>query len=270
MDTPRKTAPSVTYDVAVLGAGYAGLMAALRLRRSRQRLNIVLVNAGEAFLERVRLQETIVAAVPTRLPSISALVAGTTIDFIPGRVMSLDAQARRVRIANSCEDREIGFHEAVYALGSTIDTGDVPGVAALAYRLEAGDGPRSAAALRARLHENANRPLRIVTVGGAETSVEVAGEIKTAWPRASVTMISRSRCGDFKGTRVERAVRTALEDLNVALIDGETVSTVRAADIVTVAGRTIACDICVWSGGLASTPLARAAGLATDAKGRIG
>src|SRR5262249_47250965 len=110
MDTPRKTELLAMYDVAVLGAGYAGLMAALRLRRSRRRLKIALVNAGEAFLERVRLQETIVAAVPTRLPSISALVAGTTIDFIPGRVMSLDAQARRVRIANSCEEREIGFH----------------------------------------------------------------------------------------------------------------------------------------------------------------
>jgi NADH dehydrogenase FAD-containing subunit len=257
------------YDVVILGAGYAGLMAALRLSRRKWRLRIALVNSRDQFLERVRLQESIVAAVPPRIPSISALVAGTTIDFIRGRVTSLDADHRRIRIATGTQEREIVFDQAIYALGSNIDVDDVPGAAEHAYRLEPGDGPRSAAALRSRLQQNANRPLRVVTVGGAETAVEVAGEIKTTWPATEMTMVSRSRCGDFKGADVEKAVRTELTRLGVGLLDGEIVTEVRPNEVITNRGRSIACDICVWSGGLRSAPVARDAGLATNPQGRI-
>ena len=257
------------YDVVILGAGYAGLMAALRLGPSKGRLRIALVSPRPDFLERVRLQESIVAPVTSRIPSIAAFLAGTNVEFIRGSVTSLDAAQRRIRIATETQDREIAFDQAIYALGSTIDVDVVPGVAEHAYRLESGDGPRSAAALRARLRDNDNRPIRVVTVGGAETGVEVAGEIKTAWPKAEVIMVSRSRCGDFKGARVENAVRADLTRLGVQLLDGETVTEVRPAEVLTDQYHSIACDICVWSGGLRAPPLAGDAGVATDPQGRI-
>ena len=82
-------------------------------------------------------------------------------------------------------------------------------------------------------------------------------------------MVSRSRCGAFKGARVEKSIRAALTRLGVELIDDETVAEVRADAVVTAAGRSIPCDICVWSGGLAAAPLARAAGITTDPRGRV-
>jgi NADH dehydrogenase len=269
MDAVQTVEPSRSYDVIVLGAGYAGLMAALRLGRRKWGLRIALVSAFDRFLERVRLQETIVAEVAPRIPSIAALVQGTPITFIAGRVVALDAAQRRVRIATPAGEQDIAFEEAIYALGSSIEVETVAGEGAHAYRLEAGEGPRSAAALRARLRQNGSRRLRVVVVGGAETAVEAAGEIKTAWPATEVIMISRSRCGAFKGARVEQSIRAALTGLGVTLIDHETVAEVRADAVITAAGRPIACDICVWSGGLAAPPLARAAGIATDAQGRI-
>lgn len=255
-----------TYDVVILGAGYAGLMTALRLNRKKQALRIALINASDQFLERVRLQESIVAKVKPRIPSISALLAGTNIEFICGHIVSLDANRRRLRIASDGVDREIGFEKAVYALGTRIDVESVPGAAEHAYRLE---GPRSPAALRAKLQENANRPIRVVTVGGNETSVEVAGEIKTAWPKAEVTMISSSRCGDFKGARVENAIRDGLASLGVKTVDRETVTEVRQAEVVTASGQTLPFDVCVWSGGLRTGAIASSAGVATDPRGRI-
>ncbi len=244
-------------------------MAALRLGRRKWRLRLALVNVRDQFLERVRLQEGIVAAITPRIPSISAFVAGTPIEFICGSVTALDADRRRIRIATASQEQEIAFDQAIYALGSNINVDEVPGAAERAYRLEAGDGRRSAAALRSALWENADQPVRIIAVGGAETAIEVAGEVKTAWPNAQMTMVSRSRCGDFRGARVEKAVRTELTRLGIRLIDGEIVTEVRASEVITDRGHSIACDICVWSGGLRSAPIAHDAGLATDPQGRI-
>jgi hypothetical protein len=63
---------------------------------------------------------------------------------------------------------------------------------------------------------------------------------------------------------VEKAVRTQLLRLGVGLIDGEIVTEVRHSEIMTDKGRSIACDICVWSGGLRSAPLARIGHSALD------
>ena len=258
-----------TYDIVILGAGYAGLIAALRLDQGKHALRIALINASDRFLERVRLQESIVNEVVPRIPSIATFLAGSKIEFICGTVTSLDAERRSIRVGSGESEQEIRFDQAIYALGSRVDVEGVPGAAEHAYRLEAGDGPRSPSALRDRLRDNAGRPLRVITVGGAETAVEVAGEIKTAWPEIEMIMISRSRCGDIKGARVESAIRGQLSRLGVKMIDGTTVTEVRPADLVTSDGRCIAFDICVWSGGLRAPPVASRAGLATDPHGRI-
>jgi NADH:quinone reductase (non-electrogenic) len=142
------------FDVVILGAGYAGLMAALRLNRKKQALRIALINVSDRFVERVRLQEGIVAEVEPRIPSISAFLAGTKVEFILGRVVSLDAELRLVRLEFEGANKEIAFDQAIYALGTRIDVGNVKGASEHAYRLEAIEGPRSPASLRARLQEN--------------------------------------------------------------------------------------------------------------------
>jgi NADH:ubiquinone reductase (H+-translocating) len=263
------------YNVVVLGAGYAGLMTALRLRR-RQRgprrhepWRVALVNGSDQFIERVRLQEQISAPVAPRIPSISTLMAGSGIDFVHGSIVGLDPVRRCVRVESGGTTREFAFDRAVYAVGSRIALEGVPGAREHAYRLDGGDGPRDVGALRARLKQNGDRPLRVVVVGGHETGIEVAGEIKTRWPAVEVTLIARSRCADFKSKRVERIVRAELESLNIKLIDGRTVAEVRAANVLTTANETIPCDICVWSGGLQAPELARQAGLSTDPQGRV-
>ena len=258
------------YDVAILGAGYAGLMAALHRGGSRQKpLCVALVNAGDHFVERARLQESLVRPVAPRIPSIAALVAGTGTDFIQGQIASLDVDTRRVEIVTATVPRAITFDRVVYALGSRTEVESVSGVEEHAYRLDAGDGARSAAALRARLAESAGRPLRVIVVGGGVTAIEAAGEIKAWSPQIEITMISRSRCAAFKGPRIEHALRAELDRLGVGIMDHETVAEVQPGGVVTAAGQAVSADVTVWCGGLRSPPLARRSGLATDPRGRI-
>src|ERR1700686_874031 len=135
------------YDVVILGAGYAGLMAALRLRRRKRgpqnhrELRIALVNGGDQFIERVRLQERISGPVAPRIPSIAALLAGTGIEFVRGDIVALDPARRRIRVASGNSERELAFDRAIYALGSQIELGGIQFAQEHAYRLEGGGGP---------------------------------------------------------------------------------------------------------------------------------
>ena len=64
------TSPS-SYDVVILGAGYAGLMAALGLAGRNSLSRVALVSESDAFVERIRLQEAIAGPVAPRLPPLS-------------------------------------------------------------------------------------------------------------------------------------------------------------------------------------------------------
>jgi NADH dehydrogenase FAD-containing subunit len=257
------------YDVVVLGAGYAGLMAALRLSQRRLGLRVALVNADEAFVERIRLQEAMVAPVKPRIASLSAYLAGTPVEFIRARVTGLDPDGRRVRIEAEGGPRELEFSQAIYALGSHVDTEPVPGVAEHAYRLDPGEGPRSAATLRTALTAGADRPLQVLAIGGGALSIEAAGEVKSVWPGMQVTLVSGTRAGDFAGEKVEAVLRHDLARLGVQLLDHERIDEVRATEVITGSGRRLPYDICIWAGGMRAAPIAKAAGLTVDPHDRI-
>jgi NADH dehydrogenase len=258
-----------TYDVVILGAGYSGLMAALRLGRRRLGLRIALINAEEQFVERVRLQESMVAPVKPRIASLSAYLTRSPVDFICARVVSLDAAQRRVRIEIGASVREVGFSQAIYALGSHVDADNAPGAADHTFRLDPGDGPRSAASLRMELHKGAGRPTRVLVIGGGALSIEAAGEIKSTWPEMSVSLISASRAGDFISAKVEAVLRRDLSKLGVTLIDHESVAEVKAAEVVTINGLRLPFDICVWATGMRAPSIAKEAGLEVDAQNRV-
>jgi NADH dehydrogenase FAD-containing subunit len=260
---------SENYDVIVLGAGYAGLMAALRLGRRRLGLRVALVNSEETFVERVRLQESMVAPVKPRIASLSAYLARKPIDFIRAHVVALDVERRRVRVEADGSLRDLGFDQIICALGSRVDVQNAPGVEEHCFRLDAGTGPRSAAALRTKLLANAERRFRVLAIGGGPLSVEAAAEVKTAWPQMDVSLVSASRAGAFTSAKVEASLRRDLSKLGVTLIDHERIGEVRETEVVSVNGRRLPYDICIWAAGMRASPIAKEAGLDVDAQDRI-
>ncbi|OHV42939.1 FAD-dependent oxidoreductase [Pseudofrankia sp. BMG5.36] len=253
--------------ILVLGGGYAGVLAAVRVaRRTRRRGGrVTLVNPSDRFVERLRLHQlsTGQQLADHRLPD---LLAGTGVAFMRGLAVGLDRTARTVDVDTQDGRRQLGYDILVYALGSVTDTDAVPGAADHAYTLA---GP-AAARLAGRLTELAAAAGRVAVVGAGLTGVESAAEIAETFPGLGVTLLSRDEPGPMMGDAARAYLNRGLDRLGVEVRSGADVTKVLPAG-VEVAGdpEPVAADAVVWTIGVRALPLAEQAGLAVDAQGRI-
>ncbi|MFE4462733.1 FAD-dependent oxidoreductase [Nocardia tengchongensis] len=137
-----------THEIAVLGAGYTGMMAAIRLARRTRKLNvrITLVNPSERFTERLRMHQ-VAAGQELADHRIPDLLAGSGVVFHRAAAVALDAAARVVTLDDGAE---LHYDTLIYALGSHTDTTIVPGADDHAWTL---DDPRRARRFSQRLTE---------------------------------------------------------------------------------------------------------------------
>ncbi|WP_344620216.1 NAD(P)/FAD-dependent oxidoreductase [Dactylosporangium salmoneum] len=246
-------------DVVVLGAGYAGLMAALGAARRTRRLGgrVTLVNPSERFTERLRMHQVASgqALAEHRIPD---LVAGAGIEFVQGWAERLDP-ARKVVVVGG---RELRYDIAVLAIGSVADTGAVPGAAEHAFTL---DGPDAAGRLAERV---AGAP-SVVVVGGGLTGVEAASEIAERHPGRPILLLSRDVPGATMSAPARAYLDGALARLGVRVRAGVDVVEVREDGVTLAGGEVVPAGVVVWTTGFTAPPLAREAGLAVDGHGRV-
>ncbi|MEN3360834.1 MAG: hypothetical protein V7637_4816, partial [Mycobacteriales bacterium] len=200
---------SVEHRIVVLGAGYTGMMAALQAARRTRRHGgrVTLVNPSSRFVERLRMHQ-LASGQRLRQVEIPALLAGTGVEFVPGRATGLDPDARVVRLATPAGPASIGYDTLVYAIGSRAGTGQVPGADLHTYTL---DDPASAARLAARLAET---PAGTVLVCGAGlTGVESATELAESHPDLHVVLASRGVPAPMMGDRARAYLMRALARL---------------------------------------------------------
>lgn len=253
----------MTTQVAIVGAGYAGLAAASRLaRRTRGRdVRIQLVNAGPDFVERIRLHQVAAGTGNARHP-LDKLLSGTGVSVRVGTVESVDLAAGRLRLS---EGGPVGYDTLVYALGSHTRTDVVPGVAEHAYTL---DGP-VADRLAARLREVAGHAGTVVVCGGGLTGIEAAAEIAEAYPRLTVTLVTRGRIAHGVSARAHRYIGRTLDQLGVRVREDTAVTAVQPGEVTLADGGTLPADVAVWCGSFVAPRIAADAGLGTGELGRI-
>jgi NADH dehydrogenase len=257
------------YEVVILGGGYSGLMSGLRLSAWTCPLSALLISDSEFFIERVRLQESLARPIEPRLPPLKEWLANTKLNFLQARVISLDSAAGSVTIQTAEGSDVIRFERCIYALGSRTDVEEVPGAAKYAFRLDPGHDAHSAAALRKRLR-SLDQGARVVVVGGGNTAVEAAGEIKAGRSDLVVTLVAAGMAGDFNnGAKIARAVRSQLAVQGVVLVDDQPIREVKSGMVLTARGHLLPADLCVWAAGLRSPYIARRAGMAVDEMNRI-
>ncbi|MEU5274103.1 FAD-dependent oxidoreductase [Streptomyces hygroscopicus] len=226
-------------QVVVVGAGYAGLMAALRLAPHTR---VTLVEPNTVFTERVRLHER-AAGRPDVTHPLDALTRRAGIVHVAARATRLDPADRRI---TTDDGRRLRYDRLVYALGSrTPDPGE------RAYT------PETAAELHKRLLDG---PGELTVVGGGLTGIELAAEIAESQRAWKVRLVTGGEIGTGLSAKGRAHVRTALTGLGVRIEEGRRVAGPEDVDA----------DAVVWATAMtANTALAEAAGIALDPTGRI-
>ncbi|WP_051941206.1 NAD(P)/FAD-dependent oxidoreductase [Phaeacidiphilus oryzae] len=264
-------------QVVILGAGYAGLAAAVQLAarvKSREDVRLTLVNAEERFTERLRLPMT-AAGRRTADLSIPELLDGTGVQFVRGWVTGADADARTVRID---DDRVLRYDTLVWGLGGVADTAAVPGADGHAYTLDSVHDAELLADRLRRLADGDAVPApgsaspsapTLAVVGSGPAGVESAAEIAERYPRLKVVLMGRQEPGAAMAARARAHLRAALDRLGVQVRAGVEVVKVLPDGVQLDGGEAVAADAVLWTGGTRVSPLAAAAGLAVDERGRI-
>ncbi|OBY33713.1 NAD(P)/FAD-dependent oxidoreductase [Mycolicibacter kumamotonensis] len=245
-------------QVVIIGGGYAGTLAANRLRQ-RPDVDITLVNPRPAFVERIRLHQYVAGTGKATIDYPELL--GDGVRLLVDSATRIDAADRRIQLASGTVLR---YDFLIYAVGSTgAITPAVPGAAEFAYSISEFE---SASRLLTRLGE---LPLDtpVTVVGGGLTGIEAASEL--AGQGRQVTLV----CGEMLGPSLHaagrRSVAKALRKLGVDVREAAVVAEVRADALVLRDGTVLPSAVTVWTAGFGVPDLATTSGLATDALGRL-
>ncbi|MFF4487026.1 NAD(P)/FAD-dependent oxidoreductase [Streptomyces sp. NPDC001544] len=263
MSAQQETGMTGTHRVVVLGAGYAGMAAAVQLAARaarREGVQVTVVNATERFTERMRLHMT---ATGRRLDelSIPEMLEGTGARFVRGWVTAVDADARTVRID---DDRVLHYDSLVYGLGGVADTSAVPGAEDHAYTLSSAQDAELLADRLQRLGSGT-----VVVGGSGLTGIESAAEIAERYPELNVVLLGRTEPGAAMNPKARAYVHAALDRLGVHVRTGVEVVKVLPDAVELAGGESIAADAVLWTSGTRVSPLAAAAGLTVDERGRV-
>ncbi|ADG77039.1 FAD-dependent pyridine nucleotide-disulfide oxidoreductase OS=Tsukamurella paurometabola (strain ATCC 8368 / DSM / CCUG 35730 / CIP 100753 / JCM 10117 /KCTC 9821 / NBRC 16120 / NCIMB 702349 / NCTC 13040) OX=521096 GN=Tpau_0398 PE=3 SV=1 [Tsukamurella paurometabola] len=225
--------------VVVIGAGYAGTIAANRLMKKAGGADVTVVNPRGEFVERVRLHEYIAGSGSATTPLADML--NPAIRLVVGSVETIGDGS--VTLADGTV---LPFDHLVYAAGGAIT--------APAGTVAVG-GFESAGRARTALAALPDGAL-VTVVGGGLTGIETAAEIAESWPALRVRLLSEGEIGASLGVGARRRVHRELERLGVQLRRGRYEEPDGAG-------------LVLWAIATQVSDLAARSGLAVDDSGRV-
>lgn len=259
---------SSSHEIVVVGAGYAGVMAANRILSSlkaaeRPLVQVTVVNPRSDFVQRIRLHEVAAGTVAAATFPLTD-VLHTRAKIVVGTAIQIDPDARIIDVERDGGIRSLPYSTLVYAVGSQSAVA-VPGARDHALPLAGRDDADRARQAIARLVAGS----RVAVVGGGLTGVEIATELAERRPDLSLTLVTSGKVVAKLSDAGRRNVKRVLRQLRVDLIEDARVTSVAAGHLSLAGDSRLAFDACVWTVGFAVPDLAHRSGLATDASGRL-
>jgi NADH dehydrogenase len=267
--------------IVVLGAGFAGLWAAIGAARKRDEIGassdieIRVVDRNPYHNIRVRNYEVDLGEVAIPL---AKLLDPIGVGHGIGEVEAIDPARREISLVTGGGDETLTYDRLVLALGSEVMRPGIPGLAEHAF-----DVDTYGAALRLEHHltslgRSAPSPGRstVVVVGAGFTGIEVAAEMPERLTRAGITGSHRvmlvdpnTMVGATIGVHARPVIETALSSLAVETRLGVRVVSVEAAGMQLSSGEFIPAQTVIWCAGMRASPLAAGFPGARDRLGRL-
>jgi NADH:quinone reductase (non-electrogenic) len=273
-------------NILIVGGGFAGVWsaaAAVRLRESsgaaEEQMSVTLVSAGDDLVIRPRLYQ----AQPDRMRvALDRVLGPIGVRRVAATVTAIDTEERKVRaVGRDGLASTLGYDRLVLAAGSQLVRPELPG----AEHLHDVDTLPAAAALDAHLHRLPSRPdqpgrFTAVVVGAGFTGLEIATELVDrlrvvaapvgAAEQVQVVLVERADVlGPELGAGPRPEISKALDELDVQVRLGVSVTEVRPDGVRLTDGTELPAHTVVWTAGMLASPLTRDIPAARDRLGRL-
>jgi NADH dehydrogenase len=281
-------AKSISPEVVIIGAGFAGLYAARALAKSALRITIVDRRNHHTF-QPLLYQVATAALSPGEIahPIRHIFRNDANISVLLAEPTGFDLEKRKVRINGD----ELGYDYLIVAAGATHAYFGHPEWATYAPGLKTVEDATEIrrrmllafeiAERRARL-DHVSEPIQFIVVGGGPTGVELAGALSEI---AQTVLASDFRSIDPRSTRVllieagprilpafpEELSASAVRQLNrlgVQVMTGSMVTGIDESHVY-LNGRTLPASVVLWAAGVSASPLGKMLGAPTDQAGRV-
>ena len=270
--------------LVIIGAGFAGMYAALSAARLRDikgitpaKLEIALVAPEPTLVVRPRLYEP---KPETLTAPLLDVLKAIEVAYVQGRAETIDTKAHSVGIVtNDGENRTLPYDRLVVATGSRLFRPNVPGLAEHGFSVDQLD---DAIALDKHLHSLAKRPASqarntVVVAGGGFTGIEVATEMPARLrailgedAKCRVVIVDRNQAiAPDMGPGPRPVIEDALRQLGVETRLGAGVAALDEAGVTLTGGERIESATVIWAAGMRAAPLTQQVPGERDNFGRL-
>jgi NADH dehydrogenase len=269
--------------LVIIGAGFAGMYAALSAARLRdiqgvspEEFEIALVSPEPTLVVRPRLYEqkpeTLTAPLLDVLKAIDVV-------YVQGSAETIDTKSRTVGIAANGAKKSLSYDRLVVATGSRLFRPNIPGLAEHGFSVDSLD---DAIALDKHLHSLAERPAvngrdTVVVAGGGFTGIEAATEMPARLrevlgkdAKARIIIVDRNQAiAPDMGEGPRPVIEEALRKLGVETRLGAGVASLDESGVTLSSGEHIETETVIWAAGIRAAPLTQQIPAERDNFGRL-
>jgi NADH dehydrogenase len=270
--------------LVIIGAGFAGMYAALSAARLRdiqgvspKELEIALVAPEPTLVVRPRLYEP---KPETLTAPLLDVLNAIDVTYVQGSAETIDTKSRMVQIATAKGTRKtLSYERLVVATGSRLFRPNIPGLADHGFSVDSLD---DALALDKHLHGLAKRPAvngrdTVVVVGGGFTGIEAATEMPARLRKifdddvcTRLIIVDRNPAiAPDMGESSRPVIEKALKKLGVETKLGSGVASLDESGVTLVNGEQIETETVIWAAGIRAAPLTQQIPSERDNFGRL-
>jgi len=270
--------------LVIIGAGFAGMYAALSAARLREiqgvspdQLEIALVAPEPTLVVRPRLYEP---KPETLTAPLLDVLEAIDVTYVQGIAETVDTRSCMVKIATAKGTKKtLSYDRLVVTTGSRLFRPNIPGLAEHGFSVDSLD---DAIALDKHLHGLARRPATggrdtVVVAGGGFTGIEAATEMPArlrdilgATAKTRVIIVERNNAiAPDMGAGPRPVIEDALHRLGVETRLGAGVASLDQSGVTLSSGEHIETETVIWAAGIRAAPLTAQIPAERDSFGRL-